>query len=36
MYFLQNLEDRIGSIADVEEKTKCQVILEHANVSSVS
>ncbi|KAF2893863.1 hypothetical protein ILUMI_12304 [Ignelater luminosus] len=27
----KNLEDRIGSIADVEEKAKCQVILEHAN-----
>lgn len=31
--FFQNLEERIKSMSDGDDKAKCQVILEHANVS---
>lgn len=32
--FFQKLEEKIDTMPDGEEKVKCQMILEHANVSS--
>lgn len=34
--FLQQLEERIISFTDIEEKAKCEAILEHANVSFIN
>lgn len=33
LIYFQKLEERITTMTDPEEKVKCQLILEHANVS---